>query len=162
MARTPHPRGGVHASSRTGARIRRLFRRGRFVTALTALVAVWVLASAWALGQPLAYRPFAADAVDAHRNEWLVGVVVLLTALLRWFRPLGHPWASVLTLLAGVWLAVSPLVLDYGAARPDVTRLSDLAAGTVLALLGLRSLLLYRRAARTARAARGQAGPNGA
>ncbi|GAA2465532.1 SPW repeat domain-containing protein [Streptomyces macrosporus] len=152
MAGTPQSHG--EPLTRTGARVRRLFRRDRFVTALTALVAVWVPVSARVLGESSSGPSFA-DAAAARWNAWLVGAVVLLAALLRWFRPLGRPWASVVIVPAGVWLAAATFVLDRGEAHADVLRLSDLAAGIVLALLGLRSLMLYRRAARTTRAMRG-------
>ncbi|HEX5569480.1 MAG TPA: SPW repeat protein [Streptomyces sp.] len=149
MARTPHFHDDTPAPARPrlGARIARLRFRDRITTVLTALAAVWTLVSAWVLG-----HPFTEGTAGAHRSQWLaVGVVVLLAALFCWFRPLRHSWASGLVLLAGLWLAVSPLVFGYGADGAGAARVSGLVTGLALVFLGLLGLLLSRRAARAAR-----------
>lgn len=46
-------------------------------------------------------------------NEFWIGLIVGVVALIRTFRILENVWLSWLSLIAGIWLITSPFVLGY-------------------------------------------------
>ncbi|MFD3534867.1 hypothetical protein [Streptomyces sp. NPDC058664] len=81
---------------------------------------------------------------DAQINEMLVGLVVAFTAGRRLYRGAG-PRSDVVVGLAGVWLIVSPFLLDaQNTAVHTADRMLALMAGSVLVALSLVSLLIWR------------------
>ncbi|MFJ5135955.1 hypothetical protein [Streptomyces sp. NPDC088707] len=81
---------------------------------------------------------------DAQVNEFVVGIVVTFTAGTRFFRGAG-PLSDTVVGAAGVWLIVSPFLLDAqntGIVAAD--RVLSFAAGSVLVVLSLLSLLVWR------------------
>ncbi|NKY16252.1 SPW repeat domain-containing protein [Streptomyces somaliensis] len=124
---------------------RRVLREGmrdQIVSLLLVLTAVALFVAPWITGEP-------DTAKDAHRNELAVGLVVLLVAMARFKWHLGR-WADLTVLLAGAWLVASPWLLGLRdtVVFADGAHVFDVAAGSVLILLSIVSLLLYRAAAR--------------
>jgi hypothetical protein len=70
---------------------------------LNVLVAIWLFVSPWALGY----------GDDAGWNSTITAVVIAAIALIRVFGAYGAAWLSWLNLVLGVWLVVSPWVLNY-------------------------------------------------
>ncbi|MFH8253891.1 SPW repeat domain-containing protein [Streptomyces roseolus] len=81
---------------------------------------------------------------EAQVNGMLVGLVVAFTAGWRVYRG-GSPRSDAVVGLAGVWLLVSPFVLDaQDTAVHTVDRMLAIVAGGVLIVLSVASLLLWR------------------
>ncbi|MBT2442091.1 hypothetical protein J7E93_18670 [Streptomyces sp. ISL-36] len=99
-----------------------------------------------AVAMVLLLMPMATQAgpKDAQVNEMVVGLVVAFTAGLRIYRG-GGPRSDALVGAAGVWLVISPFVLDMqNTAVHTADRLLALVAGSVLVVLSLVSLLIWR------------------
>ncbi|MEU0404327.1 hypothetical protein ABZ318_29710 [Streptomyces sp. NPDC006197] len=80
---------------------------------------------------------------DAQMNEMLVGLVVAFTAGRRIYRG-GGLWSDAVVGLAGVWLLVSPFVLDAQNTAVDTAdRTLAIVAGSVLVVLSAASVLLW-------------------
>jgi peptidoglycan/LPS O-acetylase OafA/YrhL len=81
---------------------------------------------------------------DAQMNELLVGLVVAFTAGWRVYRGAGL-WSDAVIGLAGVWLIVSPFVLDLqNTAVHTADRMLAFVTGGVLVVLSLLSLAVWR------------------
>ncbi|MFD6363591.1 hypothetical protein ACFWFX_27665 [Streptomyces roseolus] len=81
---------------------------------------------------------------DAQINEMLVGLVVAFTAGWRIYRG-GSLRSDAVVGLAGVWLLVSPFVLDaQNTAVHTADRMLAIVAGGVLIVLSVASALLWR------------------
>ncbi|MEU2118139.1 hypothetical protein ABZ567_21440 [Streptomyces sp. NPDC016459] len=81
---------------------------------------------------------------DAQVNELLVGLVVAFTAGRRMYRGSG-PWSDAVMGIAGVWLVVSPFVLDaQNTAVHTADRMLAFVTGGVLVVLSLVSALIWR------------------
>ncbi|MBT2443762.1 hypothetical protein J7E93_27425 [Streptomyces sp. ISL-36] len=81
---------------------------------------------------------------DAQVNEVFVGLVVLFLAGKRIYRGSGLRSDAVIG-LAGVWMIASPFVLEaQDTAVHTANRVVDIAAGSVLVVLSLLSVLLVR------------------
>lgn len=89
-------------------------------------------------------------------------MVVLFVAMARFRWHLGR-WADLVVLTAGAWLVASPWLLGLRntVVFADGAHVFDVAAGSVLIVLSVVSLLLYRAAARTTAEADGTAGTEG-
>ncbi|MFI8199872.1 SPW repeat protein [Streptomyces sp. NPDC085942] len=112
-------------------------QREQILGFLMLLVSVALFVAPWVADSPV-------TAKDAHRNELAVGLVVFFVALARFkWRPGKLP--DLIIFLAGVWLVVSPWVLSLQNTEVfDGAHVFDVAAGTVLILLAVTSLLLLR------------------
>ncbi|MET9432458.1 MULTISPECIES: SPW repeat protein [unclassified Streptomyces] len=114
-------------------------QRDQIVSLLMLLTAIALFVAPWVVGEP-------DTAKDAHRNELGVGMVVLFIALARFRWHLGLA-SDVVILLAGGWLIASPWLLGLrNTAVFDGAQVFDVAAGTVLVVLSVVSMLLLRRA----------------
>ena len=92
-----------------------------FARISNSVVALWLFAAHWVLGY---------TDPRAKLNEIIVGFVVLVTALLSGcVRPFHY-----LILLAGAWLAFSPLLLGYAGAAPTA---NSVICGLLLVALSL-------------------------
>ncbi|MFE6224214.1 hypothetical protein [Streptomyces sp. NPDC057854] len=81
---------------------------------------------------------------DAQINEMLVGLVVAFAAGWRVYRG-GNLRSDTVVGLAGVWLFVSPFVLDVqNTAVHTADRMLAIVAGGVLIVLSAASALLWR------------------
>ncbi|MGW0118589.1 SPW repeat domain-containing protein [Streptomyces sp. NPDC003327] len=81
---------------------------------------------------------------DAQINEMLVGLVVGFTAGWRIYRG-GSLRSDAIVGVAGVWLLVSPFVLDaQNTAVHTADRMLAIVAGSVLIILSVASALLWR------------------
>ncbi|MFF4169647.1 hypothetical protein [Streptomyces sp. NPDC001744] len=92
---------------------------------------------------------------DAQVNELIVGLVVAFAAGARVYRG-GGVRSDALVGLAGVWLILSPFVLDTrNTAVPTASRTLDIVIGSVLVVLSLVSAAVWwlDRTRRTARGA---------
>ncbi len=119
---------------------RQAVRRGQreqILGFLMLLVSIALFVAPWVTDSPV-------TAKDAHRNELAVGLVVFFAALARFkWRPGKVP--DLIVFIAGVWLVVSPWVLSLQNTEVfDGAHVFDVAAGTVLILLAVASLLLLR------------------
>ncbi|GAA3389223.1 SPW repeat domain-containing protein [Streptomyces roseoviridis] len=80
---------------------------------------------------------------DAQINEMLVGLVVAFTAGRRVYRG-GGLWSDAVVGLAGVWLVISPFVLDaQNTAVHTADRMLAIVAGGVLVVLSAASMVLW-------------------
>ncbi|MFJ3160865.1 SPW repeat domain-containing protein [Streptomyces kanasensis] len=141
--RTPTPAsaaGGRQPSASAARRILREGQRDQIVSLLMGLVAIGLFVAPWVAGEP-------DTAKDAHRNELAVGMVVVFLAMARLRWHLGR-WSDLALLAAGAWLIGSPwlLALQDTVVFADGAHVFDVAAGTVLVVLSVVSLALYRPA----------------
>ncbi|MDT9685081.1 hypothetical protein RND61_23915 [Streptomyces sp. TRM76323] len=112
-------------------------QRDQLVSLLLLLTAVALFVAPWVNGEPDAAK-------DAHRNELGVGMLVLFVAMARFKWHLGR-WADLTVLAAGAWLVASPWLLGLRdtVVFADGAHVFDVAAGSVLIVLSVVSLLLY-------------------
>ena len=99
--------------------------------ALTFLTGLWLVLSPFQLDQELSGSGF-----NGYWNDILVGTAVLVSGAAQLVAPAtAHIWRPVLP-LAGAWLLVAPIALDYNSGTPaPETTTSDVAAGAVVLAL---------------------------
>jgi heme/copper-type cytochrome/quinol oxidase subunit 3 len=127
-------------------RLENLASRDQATALLTALTAFWLFIGAWAVGYA-----GSESGGDAYLNESVVGVLLLFCALARLLRPLVQVFPSVLVLLLGAWLIVSPFIwgyADYPYRAGDAAEM-QWGTGAVTLLLGAAGLLWARAARHT-------------
>lgn len=106
------------------------YSKHRWQDQVILLLGLWLLVSPWALGY-LASAPLSL-------NASITGALIVLMAAFDLFKT--YAWAVVVSLLAGVWIAVSPWVPAL--ADSDALMVSNVIVGiatVVLALWELRS-----------------------
>lgn len=115
-------------------------QRDQLISLLMLLTAIALFVAPWVTGEPT-------TAKDAHRNELGVGMIVLFMAMARFKWHLG-PWSDLTVLAAGAWLVASPWLLGLRdtVVFADGAHVFDVAAGSVLIVLSVASLLLFRAA----------------
>ncbi|WP_323171808.1 SPW repeat protein [Natrialba sp. PRR66] len=101
----------------------------QWLSALVALVGLWLVAS-----------PFLLESTDAAIwNDTLVGTAIFLLAGYNFYRLTRDRLANVslasLTVLLGVWIAISPAVIEMGS--------SELATSTTLSGIVVAALSAY-------------------
>jgi uncharacterized membrane protein HdeD (DUF308 family) len=96
---------------------------------LNVIAGLWLLISPFVLG-------FSAMQT-ATWDTAVVGVIVLVLAWTRAANPARYVGLSVINLLLGVWLIVSPFVLAYSTSRPATW--NDVVFGIVVAILAIWS-----------------------
>ena len=115
------------------------FSKKRWQDEVILLVGLWLLVSPWALGY-LAGSPIALNVV-------ITGAVIALMAAFDLYKT--YAWAVVISLLAGVWIAVSPWVPAI--ADRDALMVSNVISGIAVVVLARRELRtdpdLYRQIA---------------
>ncbi|RSS51114.1 hypothetical protein [Streptomyces sp. WAC06614] len=81
---------------------------------------------------------------DAQVNEMVVGVILIFVTGRRLYRG-GGVLSDVVVGLGGLWMIVSPFLLDLqNTAADHATRVLDIAVGSVLVVLAAISLLVLR------------------
>lgn len=115
------------------------FSSKRWQDQVILLLGLWLFASPWVFGY-LSGSPIAL-------NASITGALIALMAAFDLFKT--YAWAVVVSLLAGVWIAVSPWVAAL--ADRDALMLSNVIAGIAVAVLALWELRsdpeLYRQIA---------------
>ena len=119
------------------------FSKKRWQDEVILLLGLWLIASPWALGY-LAGSPIALNVV-------ITGAIIALMAAFDLYKT--YAWAVVISLLAGVWIAVSPWVPAI--ADNDALMVSNVISGIAVVVLALWELRsdpdLYRQIAGGAR-----------
>src|SRR3982074_239285 len=100
---------------------------------VTILLGVWILISPMVLG-------FAPVQRDVTWNSWVIGVVLLIVAAGRAAGQRPRGWRAAATLVPGVWLILSPWVLEFAAHAP--ARNSTVVAGIAVAGIALWAMLV--------------------
>ncbi|MFF9867561.1 SPW repeat protein [Streptomyces sp. NPDC013953] len=138
ILREVQPRGVPDAVAPDTRLILREGQRDQLISLLWVLTAVALFVAPWVTGEPT-------TAKDAHRNELGVGMIVLFVAMARFKWHLGL-WSDLTVLAAGVWLVVSPWLLGLRdtVMFADGAHVFDVAAGSVLIVSSIASLLLFR------------------
>lgn len=79
--------------------------RAQAITAswINVLAGAWLIISPFVFGNPLPFQS----------NEFWIGLLVGIVALVRAFSPARNVWLSWVNLIAGVWLLFSPFALGY-------------------------------------------------
>lgn len=109
----------------------------KWVSALVALVGLWIVAS-----------PFVFEATDAaYWNNTLVGTGIFLLAGYNFYRlskdRLANVGVSALALLLGLWIVVAPFVMVMGS---DTLANSTLVSGLVVTVLSAYNVYSNRKA----------------
>ncbi|WP_247731473.1 SPW repeat domain-containing protein [Halovivax limisalsi] len=109
----------------------------QWVSALAAIVGLWIVAS-----------PFVYEATDAaYWNNTLVGTGIFLLAGYNFYRMTRDRLASVgaasLAVLLGLWIVVSPFLIEMGSGALSN---STMIAGVVVAALSAYNAYANRRA----------------
>ncbi|GAA0220825.1 SPW repeat protein [Cryptosporangium japonicum] len=75
-------------------------------------------------------------------NDLLVGLALIALALLRLIGPRSLQWLAGASVLAGIWLALSPVALGFGAdAGVRAATWSDTLSGVLIALVASVALV---------------------
>ena len=93
------------------------------------VLGAWLLASPWVLG----YQ----NEMTAVANAFLIGLALIAAALGAIFVP--RAWEEWSEAVLGLWLVISPAVLDFASHRPAM--LSAVVTGIVVVVLALWTLL---------------------
>lgn len=110
--------------------------------AARASAAVAAAAGVWLLVAPFVYyESEAAEAGGALTNDLTVGTIVAGAAIARIVRPFVARPTAWLTALAGVWLAVSPLIIGHGGAAAK----NDVGTGIVVVLTAIVGIVSVPR-----------------
>lgn len=117
----------------------------RWVSALTALVGLWIITSASILGSVDASSYSYVD--PAYWNNMVVGTGIFLLAGYNFYRlardRLANVGVAALTLLLGVWSAITPFVMEMEGATLAI---STMVSGLVVALLAAYTVYSNRKA----------------
>jgi hypothetical protein len=91
-----------------------------------------VLAGIWLLISPfvLSFRHLG----DAVANNVVLGIIIGLLALYRFFSPTHGVWVSWLNVLLGIWVLISPWVLGFNFTSP-VARSNNVIMGIIVIIL---------------------------
>jgi hypothetical protein len=89
----------------------------------------------WLLMSPRILH-FAAGHVDAVWNTWVLGAaIILITAVSRYLLDARSPWEDMACAALGLWLMVSPWVLDFAAHVTE--RSNSVIVGLLVTVLAL-------------------------
>lgn len=100
---------------------------GNWSGTLGVLAGIYLIVAPWLMGF--------SDNTGATTNSWIAGLVVAASSLVALAAPLRADFAGIVTLLAGVWLIVSPWVAGFSDNGGGTT--STWIAGVVVAILGI-------------------------
>jgi TRAP-type uncharacterized transport system fused permease subunit len=79
---------------------------------------------------------FAGGHVDAVWNTWVLGAaIILITAVSRYLLDERNPWEDMACATLGIWLVVSPWVLDFSAHATE--RSNSVIVGCLVTFLAL-------------------------
>ena len=96
-----------------------------------------VLAGIWLLISPFVLA-FRASGV-ATGNNIVLGIIIALLALYRFFNPTRGVGASWLNVLLGIWVLISPWVLGFGVLPTPTT--NNVVMGIIVIILAIWSAL---------------------
>ena len=102
------------------------------------LAGIWLFVSPWVY---LAYRN------SDSWNNWIVGAVIVILALIRLGNPLEARGVSVVNMLLGIWTFASPWI--YGYTGYTGRFINSLCVGVVVFAFGVVGSSLGRRTAMT-------------
>lgn len=108
---------------------------------LNLLAGLWLIIAPWLLGY---------DTVPAALwNDSVVGIAVVILAGLRMLAPARHLGISRINAVLGLWLIVSPFVLQYGEGfvMRNVAFWNDVVLGSIVFVLARLSIATVKRAA---------------
>ncbi|MGW0547552.1 SPW repeat domain-containing protein [Streptomyces sp. Wb2n-11] len=112
-------------------------QREQLLGLLMVLASIALFVAPWVVGYP-------DSAKDIHRSELAVGLIVFFVALMRFKWHFGM-WSDLVVLVAGAWLIASPWLLSLqNTVVFDGAQVFDVAAGIVLVVLAVASMLLLR------------------
>lgn len=115
------------------------YAKKRWQDQVILLLGLWLFVSPWVLGY--------ASGAPVSLNAFITGGLIVLMAAFDLYKT--YAWAVVISLLAGVWIAVSPWVPALADAA--ALMLSNVIAGVAVAVLALWELRsdpdLYRQIA---------------
>lgn len=96
-----------------------------------------VLAGIWLLISPFVLA-FSANRA-AMTNDVVLGIVIGILALVRFFGPAQNVGISWLNFLLGIWVLISPFVLTFGTLRSATT--DNVITGIVVIILSFGSAM---------------------
>lgn len=103
----------------------------RLASGAAGVAGLWMIASPFALG-------FSSLPVPT-TNAVVIGAIVVILSAIRFFGAYSQAWLSWITVALGLWLFISPWVLDYaGITRPTS---NDVGIGIIIAALAAWSAL---------------------
>lgn len=105
----------------------------KFSSGLNLIAGAWLFLSAWFF----AYSGLSAG------NNWVLGAIVMVLAVLRISHPATVPWASWINCMLAFWIFASPWI--YGYAGNLQCLISNFAVGIVVFTLGVESAMATRR-----------------
>ncbi|WP_084700050.1 SPW repeat protein [Streptacidiphilus anmyonensis] len=109
------------------------------------LIGVWLYATIAVLDYPMTYQ-----AQEAHLNEIMVGIVVLLNGIARLARTKTGRASDVVVGLSGVWLVVAPWAVGYSHySEAGQAAVADWVTGGLLILLAVYSSVALTVSERT-------------
>jgi len=98
-----------------------------------------VLAGIWLLISPFVLA-FSRDLNGAITNNVVLGIVIGLLALYRFFNPSANNiWVSWLNALLGVWVLISPWVVGFN--RSNAAMTNNVIVGIIVIILSVWSAL---------------------
>ncbi|MEU1125049.1 SPW repeat protein [Streptomyces sp. NPDC005899] len=110
--------------------------REQIISGLMFLTGIALCVAPWVGGD------YPDSAKDIHRSEVGIAILVLLVAITRLSGHIGR-WSDWIILLSGAWLVASPWLLRLQNTEVfDGAHVFDVAAGTVLLVLAVASMLL--------------------
>lgn len=98
----------------------------RTASTINLLAGIWLFVSPWVY---LAYRN------SDSWNNWIVGAVIVILALIRLGDPLGTRGVSVVNLLLGIWTFFSPWIYGYSGYTGRL--INSLCVGVVVFAFGV-------------------------
>lgn len=115
----------------------------RWISWITFVVGLWLIAAPFALGYSGMFQAIASDVI--------VGMLIAASSLWMAFKADAAWWCNRALMLFGIWAIVAPFALGY---RPTTNAMtSDVAAGIlVLALAIVREVFTVRHRQRPAHA----------
>lgn len=91
-----------------------------------------LLAGIWLFVSPWVYRAYS---VHNAWNSWIFGALIAILALIRLSNPFGTRALSVLNLILGAWIFVSPWA--YGYAGDTARFVNSLCVGVIVFIAGI-------------------------
>ena len=77
----------------------------RTASGLDIIAGIWLIISSWVLSYASHTTPF--------WNDVIIGAVIAVIALIRFFGAWRASWLSWINVVLGIWLIISPWVLGY-------------------------------------------------
>ncbi len=105
------------------------------------VLAVWLFISPWVLGFAIAGQPNATHTTTAAWNAWIVAIIIAVISIAALAR--AQRWEEWINLLAGIWLFISPWLLNYSGTRNALW--DAVIIGAVVVILAAWDLIAMQR-----------------